>query len=433
MKALKITLTFIILLLLPILYILVESNAHKKHIKLAVGSKTGAYYQDALEYQKELLKDGISLEIIETKGSIDSQAKLLNSEVDFAFVQSGTEKDKILALGNVEYAPIWIFFNDKGISDLKSLKGKRIALSQKGSGILPVAIELLNLVGVNGFNSTFYHYSNEDAVNALKAKKIDAMFYIAAPNAPLVDKLMNLKDIQLMDFKSSNSYRQFFIKKHKYFHTVNLYANGFNLRKHIPQKAHILLATTAMLATYKSSDEMVRLMLKVAKRVHHHMGIFHDENVFPNVSMLSTKQHSASKYYFRKTSNYYEENYSFWVAQTLTKLQNITLKYILPFVTLFAFFIEVIIPSYHLYTRRKLNHWYGEINKIDNNIENLNSRNAKKYRLRLQSMLSEIRATDDIPPTHMEVFYTLQNQIVNILNDLDKHIESINKRSVPYK
>ena len=430
MKALKVTLIFIILLLLPILYISIDSTSHKKSIKIAIGSKNGAYYQDALEYQKELKKEGITLELVKTKGSVEAQDKLLTQEVDFAFVQSGTEKEGVLALANIEYEPIWIFYRGEGISDLKSLKGKKIAISQKGSGIMPIAKELLNLVGVNGFNSHFFYLPNCEALDALKAKEIDAMFYISAPNAILVNKLMLLPEIKLMSFKEAESYRQFFIKKDKYPHIVKLYANGFDLRKHLPKTEHTLLAATAILATSKeSSDAMVRLMLKVANRIHHHMGIFHEEGVFPNASMLTIPQHKASQYYFRQESNYYEENYSFWIAQTLTKIQTILLKYIFPLVTLFAFYIEVIIPSYHLYTRRKLNQWYELVNKIDTNIENLDMNNAKAYRLRLQSLLSEIRLTDDIPPTHMELFYGIQNQIVNILNDIDSHIERLNHRS----
>jgi TRAP-type uncharacterized transport system substrate-binding protein len=428
MNTLKLSLIFIILLLLPLLYILLDRDNHPKTIKIAVGTEKSAYYKDALEYKDALKKDGIDLELVVTKGSIESQEKLLNSEVDFAFIKAGTERPEVLAVANVEYEPLWIFYNNKTISDLKSLKGKRINISTKGSGIRPLARELLNLVGINNFNSKLFFFSDKEAIEALKRKEIDAMFYISAPNSMLLNELMMIPNIHLLDFKEANSYRQFFIQKQKYVHIVNLYAHGFNIRRELPKKSHTLLATTAILVTYKSSDEMVRLMLKVARGVHEHMGLFHNENIFPNVSMLTIKQHKASAYYFRKRSNYYEENYSFWTAQTLTKVQNILLKYILPIVTLFAFYIEVIIPAYHLYTRRKLNLWYENINRIDTNIENLNLRDLNGQRLRLQSMLSELRATDDIPAEHMEIFYTIQNQIVNILDDIDKRIESLSLR-----
>ncbi len=429
MNFLKLTLVFIIFLLLPILYIVWDSNNHLKSIKIAVGTKGSAYYKDALKYRDELKKHGVNLQLIETKGSIDSQDRLLNGDVDFAFIKAGTEKERILALANVSYEPIWIFYKNKKIYDLKTLKGKKIAISIKGSGIKPIARELLNLVGINNFNSKLYFFPNSKAIKALESGEIDAMFYISAPNDIFLQKLMLMPNINFIDFKEANSYRQFFIQKRKYVHIVELYSHAFNMKKRVPQKFHTLLATTAILvAKEDTKDEMVRLMLKVADRVHQKMGLFHSENRFPNVSMLNIKQHKASKYYFRKKSNYYEENYSFWIAQTLTKLQNIILKYILPLVTLFGFFIEVIVPSYYLYTRRRLNRWYDYINYIDSNIENLNVSDLQGQRLRLQSLLSEIRATDDIPSIHMEIFYTIQNQIVNILDDIDKQIEFLSSR-----
>jgi len=156
--------------------------------------------------------------------------------------------------------------------------------------------------------------------------------------------------------------------------------------------------------------------------VRHVHGIFHDEYTFPNASMLFMNLHEASKDYFKEKKHYYEEHYSFWIAQSLNRLQNFTFKFILPLVTLFAFFIEVFIPTYNLYTRRDLDKWYYTINEIDTEIENLNFEDAKGKREVVHDLFLEIRRTDDIPATHMELFYTLQNQMVNVLNSLDEHI-----------
>ncbi len=425
MKLLKPIIFSLLLFILPISYILIDSSLHKDSIKMAIGAKDGTYYQDALKYQKELRKEGIELEIVPTKGSVEAQVMLLNSEVDFAFVQGGTENPKVLALANVEYEPIWIFYNDENISELKDLQGKKIAISQKGSGIRPTAIELLNLAGVNGFNSEFKNLANHEALEQLKNKQIDAMFYVASPHGSLVPKIMMLPNINLMSFNESESYKQFFIKKDKNFHIVHLYANGFDIQKQIPKTKHTLLATTAILATYKSSKDMSRLMLQVASKVHSHVDIFHDEDTFPNASMLAIEEHQASKDYFKEKKHYYEEHYSFWTAQSMYRLQNFTFKFILPIVTLFAFFIEVFIPAYNLYTRRELDRWYYTINEIDTEIESLNLKEAKEKREIVHDLFLEIRRTDDIPATHMELFYTLQNQMVNVLNALDEQIERL--------
>jgi len=56
MKTLKLFLLFIILVLLPILYIAVDSNNHKKVVSIAIGSSVDAYSGYAKEYAQEFKK-----------------------------------------------------------------------------------------------------------------------------------------------------------------------------------------------------------------------------------------------------------------------------------------------------------------------------------------------------------------------------------------
>ncbi len=427
MKILKLVLIFIILLLLPLLYLAINSNDHKKEISIAIGSKVDAYSQYAKAYAKEFKKEGVILKLVETKGSVEAQDKLLKGEVDFAFVQGGTEEKGILALANIMLEPIWIFYKGHKISDLKSLKGKRIAICEKGSGIYPVTRELLALVGITGFNSKFIHISSSEAYEKLKNNEIDAMFYIASADAPFLKRLMTMPNVHLMHFAASESYKQFFVKKNKHFEIVTLHENAFDMKRHIPSKQYKLLAKNTLLATYTASDEMVRLMLKIVNRIHQKVGVFHKENQFPNTLSLKIKQHHASKHYFREKVNYYEDDFSFWMAQSLNKLHDYTLRFILPLIMIFAFFIEVMIPAMNMYGQRKINAWYDKVNRIDNEIATVDLHHAKERREKLKKILAEIRGTDDISPKHMANFYTLQNQIINIIDALNKRIKMLHQ------
>lgn len=425
MKTLKLLLLFIILVLLPILYVAIDSNDHKKQISIAIGSKVDAYSEYAKAYAKEFKKEGVTLKLVETKGSVEAQEKLLKGEVDFAFVQGGTEEKGVLALANIMLEPIWIFYKGQKISDLKSLKGKRIAICEKGSGIYPVTRELLALVGITGFNSKFEHLPSSEAYEALKNNKIDAMFYIASADAPFLKRLMTMPNVHLMNFEASESYKQFFVKKNKHFEIVTLHENAFDMKRQIPSKRYKLLAKNTLLATYHASDNMVRLMLKIANKIHRKVGVFHKENQFPNTLSLKIKQHEASKHYFREKVHYYENNFSFWIAQSLNKLHDYTLRFIFPLIALFAFFIEVMIPTMNMYGKRKINSWYDRVNVIDNKIATIDLHHAKERREKLKKILAEIRGTDDISSNHMADFYTLQNQIINILDSLDKRIKTL--------
>ncbi|MCG6868236.1 MAG: hypothetical protein LJE91_05730 [Gammaproteobacteria bacterium] len=60
-------------------------------ISIATGSRDGAYYHDAMQYQRILARDGCTLELVETAGSLETLKRLTgdNGGVDLAMVQGG--------------------------------------------------------------------------------------------------------------------------------------------------------------------------------------------------------------------------------------------------------------------------------------------------------------------------------------------------------
>jgi hypothetical protein len=192
----------------------------------------------------------------------------------------------------------------------------------------------------------------------------------------------------------------------------------------IPKTSYDLLAKKTIVATVDASEEMSRLLLKVIEKIHQNPGIFHTEHTFPNTSMFKIDEHPASARYFKEKEHFYEEHFSFFTAQTLDKMHNFALLWLLPLLTLFAFFVEVVVPTIDWIARRKIIVWYDKINEIDTGIEFLTHDEAIAKRDILEDMIHKVREVDDIPPTHMEEFYTLQNQMSNIMDELKRQIKS---------
>ncbi len=109
-----------------VLFFTIVNSGPPKVLMLSTGSKSGAYYAMALEYQKRLLKHGGRLEIAESNGSLQNLERLRSKEnqpgsdgrlhaVMAAFVQSdtGTQEDiqneLMESLASVAYEPIWVF------------------------------------------------------------------------------------------------------------------------------------------------------------------------------------------------------------------------------------------------------------------------------------------------------------------------------------
>lgn len=304
------------------------------------------------------------------------------------------------------------------------LKDKRVAIGREQSGIYPISKELLTTVGVDINNSNFEMISSKKAVEKLKHGQLDAMFYVASEKASIVKELMAIDNIHLMDFDKAEAYQQYSLSKNVYYECLTLKKSGFDYEKHLPEKSHLLLAKTTLVATREDlSNDMIRLLLKVIKKVHSQAGMFYDENTFPNVSKLKIEQHNASVEYFQKEETFLEKYIPFWLAQTLQGLYTFALFFLLPLITLFAFVVEVVIPTYAHYSRVKINRWYYLINDIDTGLDELSKTEIEEKIDFLNELLTEVRATDDIPAIHMGPFYTLQNQIVSIILDLENRIQ----------
>ena len=128
--------------------------APPRTIVITTGGDSGAYYQFAQRYAAILARNGITLEIRTSAGSLENIARLKDDEAQVAFVQGGVvelpedpdaEDDSgLLSLGSVFYEPVWVFYRgNKQIDRLTDLKGKRIAIGQEGSGVRQLAQKLL--------------------------------------------------------------------------------------------------------------------------------------------------------------------------------------------------------------------------------------------------------------------------------------------------
>jgi TRAP-type uncharacterized transport system substrate-binding protein len=107
-----------------------------------------AYYQFAQRYAAILAKNGITLEVKASAGSLDNLRRLQADEAQVAFVQGGVVPPKadpdaeddsgLLSLGSLFYEPVWVFYRgERDLTRLTELRGKRIAIGQEGSGRAP--------------------------------------------------------------------------------------------------------------------------------------------------------------------------------------------------------------------------------------------------------------------------------------------------------
>ena len=88
---------------------------------------------------------------------------------------------------------MWIFYRADAIKDfvsLTQLRGKRVNLGMRGSGTPGLANRLLAANQVDRDELTRSSTSDQEAVLALLDGRLDALFLVAAPEAPYVQMLL---------------------------------------------------------------------------------------------------------------------------------------------------------------------------------------------------------------------------------------------------
>jgi TRAP-type uncharacterized transport system substrate-binding protein len=157
--------------------------APPKKITIATGQRNQIYQAIGNSYRTILARSGVDVDVRVTNGAVEN-LKLLNdphSGVTAGIVQAGisdgTQSPDLLSLGRINYQVYWLFYNaTETLTDLRQLKGKRIALGPEGSGQRPITEKILDISGVTSETATLLGYSAEDAVNAMNDGKIDALF-----------------------------------------------------------------------------------------------------------------------------------------------------------------------------------------------------------------------------------------------------------------
>ena len=252
--------------------------APPSRVVIAAGRADGAYHRFAQRYRERLTRERITLEIRETSGSVENIRLLEDraSGVDIAFVQGGTggaaRTEALVSLASLYYEPLWVFSRiAPGPSDLRAMRGRRLAIGPEGSGTRPVALTLLAANGVTEANARFLPVAGLDAVRALRRGDVDTVFIIGSPESTMVKEMLLMPRLGLMSFPRADAYT----KRFPFLSKLVLPAGGLSLETNLPPKETLLLAPTATLVVRRDfHPALVDLLLVTAAGVHGGRGLF---------------------------------------------------------------------------------------------------------------------------------------------------------------
>ncbi len=338
--------------------------APPRHLRMAAGAPGGAYAAFAKRYQAALAQNGITLDIVNTAGSMENLALLTapQSGVDVAFVQGGTgdpaASPDLRSIASLYYEPVWLFMRGVAPERLSALRGKRIAIGVNGSGTRTAALMLLAANGVDGGNASLVTLGGKDAAAALKAGRIDALFSVGAARDPTVDDLMQTAGINLVDFSQAQAYSREF----RFLSVVTLPRGLINLDKDVPAHDYRLVAPAAALVARSSlHPALVDLFIAAATDIHGQGQDFEKPGEFPSDLHLDFPLSKEAARVLANGPTFLRRYLPFWAAILVERLWIL----ILPLITLTIPLLRIAPPTYRWQIQRKILRRYRELRAIE--------------------------------------------------------------------
>ncbi len=395
-------------------------------LKIAAGAPGSYFYETAEIYKKDLAKQGVDLEIVQSKGAADSLALLNAGKVDLALAHGGLttkqESPELVSLGSISYEPLWVFQRKgtKTVTDLSQLKGMKVATGLEGTGVEVIAKRLFTAEGVNESNTKILHMSMKEAEERLVRGEIDAAVFMDPPENARIREFFSSSAINEASLDDSEALRRRF----RYLHVIKIPPSGIDLALEQPHAEMLTVAPTAYLAARKSLDPALQyLLLSVIDEVHHTPTLISDEDEFPSDKDVDLTLSKDAEVYYKKGKPFLQQYLPFQMASLIERL----IKVLLPLLLL-AYPIFAYAPAaYQWHIRNKISRRYESLVEIE---EELSNNQSNKTRADFEAMLAEAERklnAEKIPTSFTNEVFILREHIELVQRKIAKHMDESKK------
>lgn len=407
--------TVLVIALCYVAYRLVDPSPPKQ-VTLATGQENSAYEEFGKKYAAALGKFGIKVTLVPSLGSQENLQRLMDpdSGVDIAFVQSGSiehqaAKDAgLVSLGSLFTEPVWLFYREsKKITQLTQLKGLRVNVGPEGTGVPKLFKTILSVNGLEPEDVKIKQLENTPATVELLEGRIDALVFSSAPDALLIQMLLQTPGIKLFDFTQAEAYsRRFPFLTH-----VVLPRGIVDLGRDLPPKNYHLIAPTATLVAREDlHPALIDLFVQAAGTIHGGAGWFRKQGEFPNASYTEIPVIPEAEKFYKDGPPFLQRYMSFWLANFFDRMWVV----IVALGALILPLSRIVPPLYVWKVRSRVYRWYGQLRTVEQAIEDVPpGKRATVYPAQLKR-LTEIEERVNqisIPLSFADELYRLRSHI----------------------
>ena len=401
--------------LIALAYWMLDPNPPRR-VVLATGVAQGAYAEFGQRYADKLKRHGIAVELRNTQGAAENLALLRDgaSGVDIGFVQGGAgeapDGDTALqSLGSMFYEPVWLFYRSDSaerltkkptLDSLAQLEGWRVNIGAAGSGVPHLAKQLLEANRIDTNTITLSQQSITPAVVELLEGRLDALVLASAPEAAMVQMLLQTPGIALFDFAQAEAYT----RRLGFLSAVTLPRGVVDLASDKPAADVRMVAPTATLVARTGlHPALTQLFVQASREVHGESGWFQRKGEFPNARDGERALAPEAERFYRNGVPWLQRYLPFWQANLIDRMWLAMLSIVAVLLPL----SRIVPPLIELRIRSRVFRWYGQLREIE-------AATGAKPAQELLGSLDEIEAkvnTVQLPLSYADELYALKSHI----------------------
>jgi hypothetical protein len=410
------TLTFapiaILVVIVVTLVVWLVNPAPPRTIVMSAGPHDSSFLLAAEEYKTILARNGITLKVLESDGSLQNLRRLLDPKqhVDVALVQGGVSDglpiSSLMSLGSVFYDPVVVFYRGSGINGLAQLEGKRIAIGREGSGTRVLALKLLEANGIRPDGATaLLPDDGLQAATKLVAADVDAAILNGdSATRALMLRLLRVPGISVMNFDEASAYTRLF----PYLDEIDLPPGVLDLKHRIPPDTiHLISPTVEIVVRSNLHPAISDLLIEAAQEIHGMPGLLQHAGQFPSLSVREYPISEDAQRYYKTGKSLLYRSLPFWLASVVDR----TLVLLVPLAVLLVPGLRLIPALYRWRVRSRIYRFYGSLIAIEREAlkdPSLQERHVLFQELdQIEAALNELR----MPLAYADAFYVLREHV----------------------
>ncbi|CAD5108007.1 TAXI family TRAP transporter solute-binding subunit [Zestomonas carbonaria] len=338
------------------------------HARLATGAAGGGYHAFAEKLRVELERQGFTLELVKSQGSLDNLDKLVKGEVELALVQSGQEmtldkevRDTLSGLGVMYREPLWLFTRQSVKFDhLADLLKLRVATGAESSGTQAVTAALLaaNRIDAGHYPERWQQVGGSRAADALVAGKLDAAFFIGPAETPLIQRLAAEPGLRLVSLRRTEAY----LARLPYLSAIEVGEGMLDMARNVPDRDIVTLGPVATLVAGEDfHPSLTPLILEAARNVLENGSLLDPAGSYPAAPPRSLQPLREASYYYEKGLPILQRYLPFRIASLADRYIILAIPLL---VLLFPLF-KAVGPIYQWRIRARIYRWYKHLREID--------------------------------------------------------------------